>query len=60
MAPPLLKFLATPLSAVYQHFSNQGSKFRSKVAVKDSQNCDSITPLHFCVLFANYLLKIAG
>ena len=31
---PLLKFLSTPMSAVYQHFSNEGSKFRSKVAVK--------------------------
>ena len=52
---PLLKFLSTPMSAVYQHFSNEGSKFRSKVAVKDSQDRDSIIPLHFCLLFANYL-----
>ena len=41
-SPPSLKFLATPLSAVYQHFSNKESKFRSKVAVKDSQDCDAI------------------
>ena len=53
--PPLLKFLTTPLSAVHQHFSYEGSKFRSKVVVKDSQDCDSIIPLHFCLLFANYL-----
>ena len=48
--PPPLKILATPLSAVYQHFPNEGSKFRSKVVVKDSQDCDSIIPLHFCLL----------
>ena len=52
---PPLEILATPLSAVYQHFPNEGSKFRSKVAVKDSQDCDSIIPLDFCLLFANYL-----
>ena len=50
-----LKILAMPLSAVYQHFPNE-SKFRSKVVVKDSQDCDSIIPLHFCLLFANYYL----
>ena len=39
---PLLKILATQLSAVYQHFPNEVSKFRSKVAAKDSQDCDAI------------------
>ena len=53
---PLLKILATPLSPVYQHFPNEGSKFRSKVAIKDFQDCDSIILLHFCLLFANYYL----
>ena len=60
MPPPgshSLKILAMPLSAVYQYFPNERSKFRSKVAVKDSQDCDSIIPLHFCLLFANYYLK---
>ena len=51
-----LKILAMPLSAVYQHFPNERSKFRSKVVVKDSHDCDSIIPLHFCLLFANYYL----
>ena len=32
--PLLLKFLATPLSAVYQHFSNEGSNFRSNLQKK--------------------------
>ena len=41
MPPPLLKFLATPLSAVYQHFTHEVSKFRSKVAVEDFQDCDA-------------------
>ena len=40
--PPLLKILATPLSAVYRHFRNEVSKFCSKVAAKDSQDCDAI------------------
>ena len=53
--PLLLKFLATPLSAVYQHFSDKGSKFRYKTAAKDCQDCDSIIPLRFCLLLANYL-----
>ena len=56
----VFKFLATLPSAVYQHFFNEGSKFCSKVAAKDSQNCDSsfsIIPLHFCLLFANHFLK---
>ena len=39
---------------MYQHLFNKGSKFCSKVAVKDFQDCDSIIPLHFCLLFANY------
>ena len=51
-----LKILAMPLSAVYQHFPNERSKFRSKVVVKDSQDCDSIIPLHFGLLSANYYL----
>ena len=39
-SPFFFKFVTTPLSAVYQHFSNEESKFRSKVvAVKDSQDC---------------------
>ena len=42
MRTPPSKILATPLSAVYQHFPKEGSKFRSKVAVKDSQDCDAI------------------
>ena len=60
--PPLvpLKILATPLSAGYQHFPNEGSKFRSKVAQITlkivTQYCDSIIPLHFHSLFANYYL----
>ena len=54
-SPTPFKFVATPLSAVYQHFSKKGSKFRIDVAVNDSQDCDSIIPLHFCLLFANYL-----
>ena len=29
---------------MYQHFSNEVSKFRCKVAVKDFQDCDSIIP----------------
>ena len=29
---------------MYQHFSNEVSKFRYKVAVKDTQDCDSIVP----------------
>ena len=37
-----LNIFAMPLSAVYQHFRNERSKFRSKVVVKDSQDCDSI------------------
>ena len=42
-----LKMLAAPLSAMYQHlFPNEGNKFCSKVAVKDSQDCNSIIPLH--------------
>ena len=40
--PPPLKILATPPSAVYQQFPNERSKFRGKVAVKDSQDCDAI------------------
>ena len=40
--PPSLKIPATPLRAVYQHFTNEGSKFRSKAAVKDFQDCDAI------------------
>ena len=56
MRPPPLKILATLLSAVYQHFSNEGSKCRSKVAVKHSQDCDSIIPLHFCLLLPNHYL----
>ena len=56
MLPPIFfTFFARPLSAVYQHFSNERSKFRNKVAAKDSQDCDSIIPFHFCLLFANYL-----
>ena len=43
---PLLKIFAWPLSAVCQHFSNHESMFRSKVAVKDSQECDSIILNH--------------
>ena len=39
---PALKNLATSLSAVYQHFPNEGNKFCNKVAVKDSQDCDAI------------------
>ena len=35
---------------MYQHFSNEGSKFRCKVAVKDSQDCDSIVFNHFFTL----------
>ena len=42
MPSHLLKILAMALSAVYQHFSNERSKFRSEVVVKDSQDCDSI------------------
>ena len=60
MPPPgshRLKILAMPLSAVYQHFPNERSKFRSKVVVKDFQDCDSIIPLHFCLLFKNCYLK---
>ena len=49
------EFLATPLSSAHQHFPYEKSKFRSKVAAKDSQGCDSIIRLHFCLLFANYL-----
>ena len=56
MAPPF-KIIASPLSGVYQHFSNEGSKFCSQVAVKDFQDCDSIIPLHFCLRLANYYLK---
>ena len=53
LPPPLLKFLAAPLSAVFQHFSNQGSKFQTKVAAKDFQDCDSIILNHsFTLLFA--------
>ena len=51
-----LEILVMPLSAVYQHFHNERSKFGSKVVVKDSQDCDSIIPLNFCLLFANYYL----
>ena len=57
MPPPgshPLKALTMPLSAVYQHFPNERSKFRSKVVVKDSQHCDSIIPLRIGLLFANY------
>ena len=56
--PSLLKFFATSLSAVYQHFFNEGSKFCSKDAVKDSQDCDSVIPLNtnfVCFLQVNYL-----
>ena len=42
---------------MHQHFPYEGSKFRSKGAVKDSQDRDSIIPLQFCSLFANYLKK---
>ena len=35
----------------------KGSKFRCRVAVEDSQDCDSIISLHFRLLFANYLTK---
>ena len=52
MPPPPLKFLATPLSAVYQHFPNERSKFLRKVAVKDSQDYDSIIPVQFCKLLS--------
>ena len=46
---PFVKFFAAPLSAVHQHFSNEESMFRSKVAVKDSQECDLIIfVLHSC------------
>ena len=38
---PLLKILATRLSAVYQHLPNEVSKFHSEVAIKDSQDCDA-------------------
>ena len=34
MPPLILKLFATPLSALCQHFFKEGSKFRSKVAVK--------------------------
>ena len=44
----LIKILAMPLSAEYQHFPKERSKFRSNVVVKDYQDCDSIIPLHFC------------
>ena len=56
MPSHLLKILAMPLSAMYQYFPNERSKFRSKVVVKDSEDCDSIIPLHFCLLSANYYL----
>ena len=56
MSPPTsLKILATSLSAVYQHFSNERSKFRSKVAVKDSQDCDNIVTQSFLHTFVRYL-----
>ena len=42
MRPPFSKILATPLSAVYQHFPIEGNKFRRKAAVKDYQDCDAI------------------
>ena len=48
--PFLLNFLAMILSAVYRHFLNEGSKFHNRIAAKDSQDCDSIIPLHFCLL----------
>ena len=56
MPPPPLKILAMLVSAVYQHFPNEGSKFCSKVAVglNNSQDWDSIIPLHFHSRFANY------
>ena len=46
------------LSAVYQHFSDEGSKFHCKVAVKDSQDCDSIIPLAYTfVCFLQIIFK---
>ena len=43
---------------MYQHFPIEGSKFRSKITVKNSQDCDAILLLnHSCTLlfaFANY------
>ena len=63
MPPSPLKILATPLSAVYQNFSNEGSNFLAKLQEKTPrivtqyrEFCDSIIPLHFCWLFANYYL----
>ena len=53
-----LKIFATPLRALYQHFSNEGCKFRSKVAVKEYQGCASIIPLaHTFVCFLQIIYK---
>ena len=65
ITPPLpFKILATLLSAEWQHFPNEGSKFRSKVALKDSLDCDAILwlkiPLQFRLLLQIIILKNAS
>ena len=37
---PIIIMSRNRWSTVYQHFSNEGSKFRCKVAIKDFQDCD--------------------
>ena len=52
---PLQKFLPRLLSAVYQYFPIERSKLRSKVAAKDSQDCDSQDSLTLLFAFCKLL-----
>ena len=58
MLSPSLKILATPLSTVYQHFPNEGSKFRSKVAERLPGLCRNIVTQSFLYTFVCFLQNI--